>query len=245
MNTDTNEITCGCGKSFIDDTGFRIAICPDCEEREKAEREQRQIAEDRLKLERARDEAKRLVSDHTPPRYRGTNTAHPAFNKKLWAQVQAWQPTDDQPWLGLVGESGASKTRCAFLKLAELVTSGVRLDGWQLRSPGFQIATAYDIHAAVTGQYSECSGTKSDSREFLEKVQTCNFLVIDDFGKARNTPAYSAALFGIIDHRHAHNAVTIWTANSTPEQLVAGMGEDMAGPLAGRLIECSTIIPCQ
>lgn len=235
---------CDCGKQFVA-THFLDLYCQECEvriEQERvaleAEREQRTI------LEGQKDAARAVLRD-TPPRYQATDIGHRAFNRELWAKVNRWQPTADQPWLGLIGASGACKTRCAFLKLSQLVSAHVTCRASRAITPRFEIATACELHAAVTGQYSDDRQAKADARDFLDRIQSCDFLLFDDFGKARNTPAYSSALFGIIDHRHAHNAVTIWTANSTPEQLVAGMGEDMAGPLAGRIIECSTIITCQ
>jgi DNA replication protein DnaC len=83
---------------------------------------------------------------------------------------------------------------------------------------------------------------KKRAKIFLKRIRESSLLLLDDFGKAKNTPAFSAFLFEVIDHRHAHNLPTIWTANSRPDELVSGMTPDMGPPLSGRLTECSRII---
>ena len=83
------------------------------------------------------------------------------------------------------------------------------------------------------------------ARQKLDSIRRCDVLLLDDLGKAKNTPAVAAELFAIIDHRHAQNLPTLWTANSPPVSIVTGMSEDVAGPLAGRLIECSKIVVVQ
>jgi hypothetical protein len=47
--------------------------------------------------------------------------------------------------------------------------------------------------------------------------------------------------FDLIDHRSAHNLLTIWTSNTRPEQFCAAWGEEYGAPGAGRIIEASTI----
>jgi len=49
-------------------------------------------------------------------------------------------------------------------------------------------------------------------------------------------------MFALINHRHCHALQTIWTANSTPEQIASNLAEDMAGPFAGRLNDSSRIL---
>jgi len=54
--------------------------------------------------------------------------------------------------------------------------------------------------------------------------------------------AVGSELHALLDYRHAHNLVTLWSANVSPEGIVSGMPENLAAPLAGRIRECSTII---
>ncbi|RYD80490.1 MAG: hypothetical protein EOP84_11975 [Verrucomicrobiaceae bacterium] len=236
MKNDFN--TCHtCEKEYLRELYGDWKLCPQCLGKEDAENAAKKSFE-------GEEHARLLLKDTIPARYATTITSHPSFNSELWGKVQIWRPTDDKPWLLLIGESGACKTRCAFLLLSEMVMKSVTATTYNFSVARFAFVTAYDLHEAVTGQYSDDRDTKAKARALLDKSKSCELLLFDDFGKARNSPAYSAALFGIVDHRHAYNLPTIYTANSTPEQLVAGMGEDMAGPLAGRIIECSHTIIC-
>ena len=185
------------------------------------------------------DELTKKIREITPARYRATDTTHPDFNIKLWEKVAAWKPTDERPWLGLVGATGKSKSRCAYLRLAEGAVKMVWKNGetsW--RPPSVKAITAYDFSDAVKNQYGDDSG---DAKEFLESLKKVDLLLIDDLGKSRNTPAASGELFALIDRRHEENRLTLWTSNLTPEGIVAGMPEEIGLPLAGRIRECSTI----
>ena len=50
------------------------------------------------------------------------------------------------------------------------------------------------------------------------------------------------ALFALIDYRYSRNLVTLWSCNSPPESFCASWPTEFAGPIAGRIIEASTII---
>lgn len=198
------------------------------------------IERDRLaELEKLEDE----IASLTPSRYQATDTAHPEFNRRLWERIQVWKPTDERPWLGMIGPTGESKTRSAFLILAQTARCMVRpakdLDSLGSR-PSLAAVSAYRLTEAVLGQFQD--EQKAASVELLRRLRKVSILLIDDLGKQRNTPAVSGELFALLDHRHAENLATIWTSNSTPEGIVAGMPDDMAAPLSGRIRECSTII---
>ncbi|MEO5713588.1 MAG: hypothetical protein ABIT37_08860 [Luteolibacter sp.] len=186
--------------------------------------------------------AEASILRRTPLRYRATDADHPDFNLKLWQRVKSWQPSEQHPWLGMVGPTGRCKTRAAFMLLREVFVGSIRpvVDPDQLpRVPSVMVVSAYNFAEAVAAQFTD---QKDDAVDFLRRLRTGNFLLIDDLGKQRNTPAVTSELFSIVDHRHAQNLPTIWTANSPPEGIVSGMAEDMAAPLVGRLRECSTII---
>ncbi|MEI6177998.1 MAG: hypothetical protein WCS43_13990 [Verrucomicrobiota bacterium] len=261
------RITCPCGTVFEwDNTAshllggkwadiFRPKHCETCQdaidrknEKENRERSEREAAEKiTASIQRLNDK----LAGRTPARYRDTDIQHAGFNRKLWNRVKVWRPTSEIPWLGLVGESGASKTRIQYLLLREIMIESI--DGKGHSPLSFEIATAYELSEAVRNQYSkrrpeghsfnDDSTEGERSRAYLDRMATAGILLLDDLGKAKNTPAVASELFAIIDRRHAENLPMVWTANSPPEQIVSGMSPDMAGPLAGRLIECSTIIP--
>lgn len=259
MNTTSTieNITCKCGTLFQwDNEGdefylkyLRPTHCPECTEKLLAEEERKKAAEE---LDKLKEETDKDVLDMIPPRYRQTNLKHPAFNAILWNQVKAWQPGDETPFLGLIGESGACKTRTACMRFREIIRERVRTssDRWNSYVPRFAALTSPRFAQLVGEQFISHSGSREswdgnpqhEARRQLDYIRRCDVLLLDDLGKAKNTPSVAAELFAIIDHRHAENLTTIWTANSTPEEIVNGMSEDMAGPLAGRLIECSNIV---
>lgn len=183
-----------------------------------------------------------LVAKQTPSRFQTTDTAHADFNARLWDRIQPWRPTTERPWLGMIGATGKCKTRCAYLLLKDLAAFLTKPSSdpyARPRVPAVQAATAYQFAEIVTSKFGNETG---EAKAALMRLRNADLLLLDDIGKQRNTPALSSELFAILDHRHAENLTTIWTANSTPEAFLADMASDMSAPLAGRIRESSTIL---
>ena len=222
---------------FFGSWGSGPDYCPTCTPLVAAEQlqERRQLVLD-------------AVASETPTRYRATDTSHPDFNAGLWDAVKAWRPTEEKPWLGLIGPSGACKTRIALMLMRDMALEQFDNSSEPVmhRRTSFEYVESYTASRAVSDQYSDDSQEKHDAKALLDRLSKMRgLLVLDDFGKAKNTPSYAAQVFAILDSRHAHNLPLIWTANNPPETIVQGMSEDLAGPLAGRLIECSRIVTIQ
>jgi len=235
----TETITCTCGTSFPWDNPetdkmlrdfLRPHECPACEvktaEKWKADTEARQLALEAL----WRKERRARIQAAIPSRFRQTDRSRPDFNLAMWESVKEWKPTEEVPFLGFIGESGACKSRIAYLLFERL--AGV---------PSFAAKSMTDLSILIARQFHSFED-KTEARDELDNLRLCELLLLDDLGKAKNTPSVAVELFSIIDHRHAHNLPTIWTANGGPDEIVRGMNEDIAGPLAGRLIECSIIV---
>ncbi|MGC4017653.1 MAG: ATP-binding protein [Luteolibacter sp.] len=234
------RFTCGCGNIYytygIPVAGILIRLqrkCDACEDREREERLAGEARQAALLQERLRGERSALSQAVIPERYRMSDVTHPTFNVRLWTGLQSWQPTKDKPWLGIIGGTGMCKTRCATLLLDAAILAGTS------RHPAF--LTSYQLTRATQNQFSENKGEAAAAREQLASTRESDWLVLDDLGKARHTPAVAAALFAILDDRHARNAVTLWTANSTPGEFTRDMSPDIAGPICGRLLECSEV----
>lgn len=183
-----------------------------------------------------------MVSNKTPLRFQSTDTNHEDFNRRLWERVQTWRPAASRPWIGLIGATGKCKTRCAYLLFKDLAAYVTKpcSDPWSRpKIPSVQSVTAYEFAEAVTGKFGNES---NECKTTLKRLRNADLLLLDDIGKQRNTPALSSELFAILDHRHAENLTTIWTANSTPEAFLSDMDSDMSEPLAGRIRESSTIL---
>lgn len=258
----TETIECQCGTTFewlSEESGekwrpiYMPRRCKPCEAIVEAKIEERQAQEAAERLASAQESIGKRLLQMTPPRYQRTDINHPAFNRNIWKRASSWKPTDDVPFLGLIGVSGTCKTRIGFMRLRDIVSGLINsreaADG-RVFIPTFYAMTSPDFAQLVGKQFMSNSGPrgswdndpKQDARQHLDRLRDCDVLFLDDMGKAKNTPSVAAELFAVIDHRHAYNLTTIWSANSTPEEIVSGMSEDMAGPLAGRLIECSEII---
>lgn len=257
--TTTETLTCECGTPFQwtydpkDDFEIRYLKrdhCSECSERIRAENERleeeckRQRFENELAQKKEATESK--AWNLIPPRYQQTDSKHPKFNRDLWGKVKAWSPGDESPFLGLIGESGACKTRIGYRRWYETISEMVKPCGepdhrW-IYVPSFTALNSSELALLVGRQFLSHDRDRAEARNDLDLVRKCKVLFLDDLGKAKNTPSVAAELFAIIEHRLAHNLTTIWTANSSPEEIVNGMGEDMAGPLAGRLIDGSTIV---
>lgn len=254
MKTETIECECGTIFEWKNDSDlgcndlFRPTYCDPCAERIEAEN-QRQLEEERertskRRLAEARASTANEIDKMTPPRYLATRTDHDDFNQCLWEKVEKWRPTSEVPFLGITGSSGKCKTRVGYMILRQLVIEGIRVVKDMPHVPRFTAVNSSRLSSLVSRQFfGDDSEGKEKARWELDQCRYCRFLLIDDIGKARNTPSVAAELFALINHRHEQNLPTIWTSNSSPEQFVCGMSEDMAGPLAGRLIECSIIIP--
>ena len=132
--------------------------------------------------------------------------------------------------------TGRCKSRLAYLYAAMVLE---RMTDATL--PSFAFVASYEISDAVMRQYGNGYQEKDKARNYLERLREVDLLLIDDLGKGRLTPTVAAELFALIDHRHKDMGCTIWTSNSSPETIAAGLPEDMAGPFAGRIIESSKI----
>jgi chromosomal replication initiation ATPase DnaA len=170
--------------------------------------------------------------DATPERIYNSDESRHDFNAKLAFSVEKWVPTEDKPWLGIVGAKGSCKSRVAIQRTIREIETGEGPN-----SPLF-VAT-YDFAEAYQFRFNDQSG---DSQKLLKVCRKSDWLILDDIGKARATPAVVAGLFGLLDHRHSHNLTTIWTSNSTPEEFCEGMPADTAGPMVRRLKETSILL---
>jgi DNA replication protein DnaC len=252
MKTTTERIKCNCGTVFRWDPEeeddalrqvFKPSICKPCAARIAEERAAREAIE---ATQREEDLKKRIarnkvdiaskINNATPELFRTTDACHPKFNAAAWAKIGSHKLTERTPWLGLVGMAGRCKTRIAYLyaanELERLTNSSI---------PSFAFVASYEIGDAVARQYVGNFEEKAKTRDYLYKLRVVDVLLIDDLGKGSLTPAVASELFALLNHRYSHVLRTIWSSNSSPEVIAAGLPEDMAGSFAGRILESSKI----
>jgi DNA replication protein DnaC len=183
-------------------------------------------------LERSMEQSRREARLETlPPEMLRTRIDHPGFNAGLWMRVEGWQPSDVR-WLGIVGPAGECKTRC-LAQLAKRLILGGHLLRW---------TTAVDFQDRVDDLRGDRNDVKA-AQAYLRACKATAILVLDDIGKNTWTPAVERHLFGVIDHRKTHDLPVLWTANTSPMEILASgqLTKDRGAPLMGRLIEASRI----
>lgn len=254
----TENITCSCGTKFqwtpepSDDEWvikiMRPRSCQDCEDRHAAETQEERRIESERRLVSAITQMRSYVANETPRLFRGTDISHERFNAAGWARVKDWRPSDEKPWLGIIGETGTCKTRIACLLAADEMDRQVTRRTMKpmqtfTNIPRFHFAPSYKITEIAALLQAGTFEQKEEARSYLDEIRRADLLVIDDLGKGRmNNATIAAEMFALVSHRYDNALPTIWTANSTPEQIASNLAEDMAAPFAGRLNDSSRIL---
>lgn len=220
------------------------------QDQEDIELENMELLQIKWKLDNDVENALLQVDALTPKRFKDTNVDHPGYNKKVWQSILSWLPTSEKPWLGMVAETGRCKTRMSYLKAASVAEHLVRESS---KSIEVYMTCATDMRQMLIDKARGITHTSKPNHYLLnrpydpiKRMWEADLLVIDDLGKGRLTDAVAEGFFSILNHRHDHNLVTIWTANAMPDQIGNmiindELRVDMGPPLAGRLTECSKI----
>lgn len=191
--------------------------CGDCSEaREKAYRAAVASDAETDRQEHYRKQIPKLFRQSEISRYPGQ-----------WSQIQNWP--NASPWLLLCGPSGVCKTRMACTALALRISEGTK--GHFVSSPRFA--------KCVRDQWSD-----TRAHDALETWRRSPALVLDDIGKAHNTEIIQEALFELVDFRASNLLPTLFTTNTTGEELSRMFSGDRGEPLLRRIREFSEIIPC-
>lgn len=236
MTTTTKPTLCACGAEADPDLVElaemfpKLVPAPQCTACHDAETERERKR--REALERGMEQSRREARLETlPPEMLRTRIDHPGFNAGLWTRVEGWQPSDLR-WLGIVGPAGVSKTRCLAQLAKRLILAG-HLLRW---------TTAVEFQDRVDDLRGDRETVK-EAQRYLRACRTKAILVLDDLGKNTWTPAVERHLFGVIDHRKTHDLPMLWTANTSPMEILASgqLTRDRGAPLIGRLIEASRI----
>lgn len=235
--TPTDPVLCACGAPVDADhialhRSFPSLIplhqCRACSDAEEADEQRRKQAIARV-AEQSEREA-RLLS--IPPEMLRSRINHPQWNAGLWVRVESWTPSRLK-WLGIVGGAGECKTRCMALLAQRLILAGHRLT-WTT-----MVEFQDQVDASLRGDRAEAK----DAHRYFAACKSTGILVVDDFGKNTWNPTLERHLFGIIDHRKTHDLPVLWTANTSPLEILAtaGLSRDRGAPLIGRLLEASII----
>lgn len=231
----TENEKCACGnpasKSLLELRGlfkFLSIRCDECEAKREAEEAER-AKRVSMAMEIAERES-RLQA--IPPEMQRSSITHPDFNPGLWIRVEGWKPSRGK-WLGIVGGAGECKTRCIALLAQRLILDGHRLM-W---------TTAVDFQERVDDSLRGDRGEAKEAHRYFAQCKKTPILVFDDFGKNTWNPTLERHLFSVIDHRKTHDMPILWTANTSPLEILAmgGLSKDRGAPIISRIIEASNI----
>jgi hypothetical protein len=200
---------------------FAQDMCDTC--LEKAIQSEEEKWEETVKANR-----EKLFWEEIPPLYQGTDPSRLREDVLHAINTYTYNPTG----LGIIGVSGAGKTRAAVMLLHRLHT--------QNRSVCFIKAT--EITLVARDRYSDEPTIKNLATGRIARFYKSDVILIDDIGKGRLTPTAEELLFDVIDRRNENMLPTLWTSNMNAKGLQQAFSEDRGDALIRRLREFTKVI---
>jgi DNA replication protein DnaC len=200
---------------------FAQTFCPACLDKRVEESERNRDSE---VLEGRRNafwaEVPRLYSDTEKVRLHGN----------LIAAIDRWEYSPKG--LGMIGESGAGKTRAAVEILFKEHDMG--------KTVCFMKATKLTQHAQ--DKFNNDDAVRHTAEIRLRKAYTAKLLLLDDLGKGRLPASAEELLYDLIDERSERGLPIIWTSNANGKELNAMLSADRGQAILRRLVDFSTIV---
>lgn len=126
----------------------------------------------------------------------------------------------------LMGDAGLGKTHLALSIARETLGRGCDV----------LYCSAAGVFKKIEAEHFELPR----SAETLERLKTCELLVLDDLGAEFNGPFVSSALYDLINTRLNARRHTVYTSNLTEErEITRRYGEK----ISSRLVGCCTVLP--
>lgn len=164
-----------------------------------------------------------------PPLYRDTDIMR--INQRCAEAALSWDTTGARG-MGIVGETGAGKTRALFFALRRAFDSGLRCLSISHNSFSRVVQTAF------AGDGLERAGANDQ----LKSLHRAPVILLDDLGKPPSTERADAELEELIEVRTSNLLPILWSANGSSAWLIKRMGPDRGEPLVRRLSEFSEVI---
>jgi len=211
---------------------FKPQLCAPCVVIAREARRQAFALEGRAYLE---TEWERIC----PIGYRLTDPAFPLMDHRLLAALLKWRPKPDGIGIALHGETGMRKTRMMFLLLKALHFEGFKV---------FAISSV-----RLSGCFSASSWHDKEAlsaRDVIRRCRNVPVLFLDDLGKEKFTEAAQKGIWDLLETRTSNLRHTLWTANSSGEELLEMMfsavsdsvAHDKAQAVVRRLIDFTEVI---
>ena len=163
-----------------------------------------------------------------PKLYAETDKAR--LHANLAQAIDSWEYSPKG--LGMIGKSGAGKTRAAVEILFREHELG--------RSICFLKATKLTQHAQ--DRFNNDDQIKHTAEMRLRKAYACKLLLLDDLGKGRLPASAEELLYDLIDERSERGLPVIWTSNANSDDLHAMLSNDRGQAIIRRLIDFSKLV---
>jgi len=200
---------------------FPPTVCTPCQEAEERDRK----AKEKEAAVQSRIEAWEALC---PLNYHGTDPFRLPDSYRLAIQSWHYGPKG----VGFVGDPGLGKTRAGFEILRRHHFAGRQV---------FAISSKRLSDRALE-KFDDTRHIKSRARDDLAKAQHCEILLLDDLGKGKFTERAEEELYDLLESRTSYRRPTIWTANSTGDELLAKLSADRGAAILRRLVEFSEIL---
>lgn len=164
-----------------------------------------------------------------PPLYRDTDIMR--INQRCAEAALTWDVASTRG-MGIVGETGAGKTRALFFALRRAFDSGLRCLSISHNSFSRVVQTAFSGDGL----------DKANAQEHLKNLHRVPVILLDDLGKPPPTERADAELEELIEVRTSNLLPILWSANGSSAWLIKRMGPDRGEPLVRRLSEFSEVI---
>jgi len=164
-----------------------------------------------------------------PPLYRDTDIMR--INQRCAEAALSWDVASARG-MGIVGETGAGKTRALFFALRRAFDSGLRCLSISHNSFSRVVQTAFSGDGL----------DKANANEQLKNLHRVPVILLDDLGKPPPTERADAELEELIEVRTSNLLPILWSANGSSAWLIKRMGPDRGEPLVRRLSEFSEVI---
>ena len=173
-----------------------------------------------------------------------------AKNNEFWAEVPKMYAETDKSRLqsvlvaaidgfeygprgiGIIGKSGAGKTRTAVQILHKAHLTG--------KSICFLKATKLTM--AAQARFHDDDQVKHAAEIRIRRAYRSQILLLDDLGKGRLPNSAEELLYDIVDERSERGLPIIWTSNAGSKELKEMFSSDRGIPILRRLAEFSDII---
>lgn len=165
------------------------------------------------------EQAQKVLSARIPARFAAATADYPAVDG--WVRHYLTDPAS-VPSLVLTGPTGVGKTHQCWGALRRIVEGRARA--------GYGVRWRFTTHPELNDELRpKPDGSHASA---LDRYLEAELLVLDDLGAGKQTDWTGDSLHRLVDHRWAHQKVTLYSTNLTRKQLIEAVGDRVVSRLA-------------